>query len=87
MSGLALGPEEVEVNGEKYVREESLCDSQPKTLTYGEVGRIVAAAGVLIEEHKKRPHGSENATHGEQRAMWELNFQLGMFRQSRGMTR
>ena len=50
-----------------------------------EVERVVKAARELIEVHGRRSQTSENATLGEEQAMWELNYRLGEFRRSKGM--
>lgn len=52
-----------------------------------EVERIVRAARELISAHERRNKDSKNATLGEEGAMWELNFQLGVFRADKGMKR
>lgn len=53
-----------------------------RRLERGEVRRIVKAARELIAAHERRNQSSKHATLGEEQAMWELNFQLGVFRAS-----
>ena len=60
-------------------------DRMSKRLTNGEVGRIVNAAKALVEAHERRSSSSQHATLGEESALFELNFRLGAWRQSRGM--
>ncbi len=54
-------------------------------MTRAEVGRIVNAAKVLVEAHAKRSPTSEHSTLNEDAALWELNYQLGVYRQRKGM--
>ncbi len=61
--------------------------AKQKRLTKAEVGRIVNAARTLIEANERRSPTSDHATLGEEGALWELNFQLGVYRQKKGMTR
>lgn len=65
---------------------DSVATALPR-MTRAEVGRIVEAAKVLIEAHTKRSPTSEHSTLNEDGALWELNYQLGVYRQKKGMKR
>lgn len=53
-------------------------------LLRSDVEKIVNAARALVEAHERRSPTSEFATLGEEGAMFELNFRLGAWRDSRG---